>query len=88
MVDGALTGVDLAALGDGLVQLDDVADFAPLADATLSSGATSFKTIKGNLAVTSVSCARRISRWSLRRARAGQRLLLISAAWRSMWKPV
>ncbi|WP_422020549.1 AsmA family protein [Pyruvatibacter mobilis] len=53
VVDGALAGVDLAALGDGLVQLDDVADFAPLADATLSSGATSFKTIKGNVAVTS-----------------------------------
>lgn len=52
VTDGTLTGVDIDALSDGLMRLDDVDDFAPLADATLTSGATQFDEISGNLAMT------------------------------------
>ena len=49
---GTLSGVDLAALSDGLLQLERAADFAPLADATLTSGATPYEDISGRVAVT------------------------------------
>jgi len=50
--DGTLSGLDLAALSDGLMQLERSEDFVPLADATLNAGATPYEEISGRLAVT------------------------------------
>lgn len=50
--DGTLSGLDLAALSDGLQQLEDSKDFAPLAEATLTSGATPYSGIAGKIAMT------------------------------------
>lgn len=49
---GTLSGLDLAALSDGLQQLEDSKDFASLADATLTSGATPYSGIAGKIAMT------------------------------------
>lgn len=49
---GTLSGLDLAALSDGLQQLEDSKDFASLADATLTSGATPYSSIAGKIAMT------------------------------------
>ncbi|MDW3097164.1 MAG: AsmA family protein [Alphaproteobacteria bacterium] len=49
---GTLSGLDLAALSDGLQQLEDSQDFASLADATLTSGATPYSSIAGKIAMT------------------------------------
>jgi len=50
--DGTLSGLDLAALSDGLMQLERSEDFVPLAEATLNAGATPYEDISGRLAVT------------------------------------
>lgn len=49
---GTLAGLDLAALSDGLQQLEDIKNFASLADATLTSGATPYSEIAGTIAMT------------------------------------
>jgi len=53
LLDGALTGIDIAALSDGLIQLADPVDFSALADATLNVGATAFDVIEGDIQLTS-----------------------------------
>lgn len=50
--DGALAGLDLGALSEGLVSLDDLDGFAPLAAATLHDGMTGYGRIGGIFEVT------------------------------------
>jgi len=50
--DGTLVGLDVAALSDGLSQLERIEDFEPLADATLNRGTTAYAQLEGRLAMT------------------------------------
>ncbi len=51
--DGALAGLDLPALSEGLQQIKTLDAFAPLAERTLHEGETPYTRIAGKLAMTS-----------------------------------